>query len=648
MPRTFQATIALIVTLNVLAILIIFNVWQTNSAEKNVQDLRGRVDQIQLTNSQILSRLEQGVAVSGQAGGAGGSGSTGSTDAYAAALNDPDNLLVAATDQLIAPNAKQGGTLRRIMGSDPKGFNWVTENSVDVSELQSYVHNSFARQDFNNPDAMVPELAYKITANKDFTEYTIYLRKGIYWHVPNVDFSKGHFEWLRQPRELKAEDGAFFFELMKNPQVEAGAIKSYYDDLEGVEIIDDYTFKVKWKRSVVQSKDFTMGLYPMPKWLFTKDEHGEDLPAETLGLAFNNHWASATPIGTGPYKFERFEAGVRLVLERNNKYFGQQPPIERIEYQIVRDPETQFLRLRANEVDFIGNIPAPRYKSDILDAGPNSPFKNGQLKHEITDVFAYYYIGWNMDKPLFQDKKVRLAMTYALNRQGIIDNVYHGLGQVQTGPYYYDHPANDPSIAPIAFDLKKAAELLDEAGWKDSNGDGIRDKMIDGKRVDFKFTLTAYNRPEVRSQLSIYREDLRKIGVMMTPDPVEWPLMQRKMDEKEFDSFTGGWGLSWSIDPYQLWHSSQADVPKGSNRVGFRSPEADKIIEDLRTTFDAEERITKLRALHQIINDEQPYTFFYAPKAVVAWQPRMKNMVFQKIRPQTYSLPWFIDESPAP
>lgn len=647
MPRTFQATIALIVTLNVLAILIIFNVWQTNSAEKNVQDLRGRVDQIQLTNSQILSRLEQGVAVSGQAGGAGGSSSTGSTDAYAAALNDPDNLLVAATDQLIAPNAKQGGTLRRIMGSDPKGFNWVTENSVDVSELQSYVHNSFARQDFNNPDAMVPELAYKITANKDFTEYTIYLRKGIYWHVPNVDFSKGHFEWLRQPRELKAEDGAFFFELMKNPQVEAGAIKSYYDDLEGVEIIDDYTFKVKWKRSVVQSKDFTMGLYPMPKWLFTKDEHGEDLPAETLGLAFNNHWASATPIGTGPYKFERFEAGVRLVLERNNKYFGQQPPIERIEYQIVRDPETQFLRLRANEVDFIGNIPAPRYKSDILDAGPNSPFKNGQLKHEITDVFAYYYIGWNMDKPLFQDKKVRLAMTHALNRQGIIDNVYHGLGQVQTGPYYYDHPANDPSIAPIAFDLKKAAELLDEAGWKDSNGDGIRDKMIDGKRVDFKFTLTAYNRPEVRSQLSIYREDLRKIGVMMTPDPVEWPLMQRKMDEKEFDSFTGGWGLSWSIDPYQLWHSSQADVPKGSNRVGFRSPEADKIIEDLRTTFDAEERITKLRALHQIINDEQPYTFFYAPKAVVAWQPRMKNMVFQKIRPQTYSLPWFIDESPA-
>lgn len=646
MPRTFQATIALIVTLNVLAILIIFNVWQTNSAEKNVQELRGRVDQIQLTNSQILSRLEQGVAVSGQAGGS--AGGSGDADVYAAALNDPDNLLVAATDQLIAPNAKQGGTLRRIMGSDPKGFNWVTENSVDVSELQSYVHSSFARSDFNNPDAMVPDLAYKITANEDFTEYTIYLRKGVYWHVPNVDFSKGHFEWLRQPRELKAEDGVFFFELMKNPQVEAGAIKSYYDDLEGAEVIDDYTFKVKWKRSVVQSKDFTMGLYPMPKWLYTKDEHGEDLPEETLGLAFNNHWASATPIGTGPYKFERFEAGVRLVLERNNAYFGQKPPIERIEYQIVRDPETQFLRLRANEVDFIGNIPAPRYKSDILDAGPNSPFKNGSLEYEITDVFAYYYIGWNMDKPLFQDKRVRWAMTHALNRQGIIDNVYHGLGEIQTGPYYYNHPAIDPTIKPIEFDLKRAAELLDEAGWVDSNNDGIRDKMIDGKRVDFKFTITAYNRPEVRSQLSIYREDLRKIGVMMTPDPVEWPLMQRKMDEKEFDSFTGGWGLSWSIDPYQLWHSSQADVPKGSNRVGFRNTEADKIIEELRTTFDSDERIVKLRKLHQIINAEQPYTFFYAPKAVVAWQPRMKNMVFQKIRPQTYSLPWFIDESPAP
>ncbi|MBA2663942.1 MAG: hypothetical protein H0U74_16760 [Bradymonadaceae bacterium] len=645
MPRTFQATIALIVTLNVLAVLTIINVWQTNSAEKNVIALRARVDQVQQSNSQILAQLASGVAVNVQAGGQGAG--AGSGDAYAAALNEPGNLLVAATDQLIFPDAKQGGTLRRIMGSDPKGFNWVTESSVDVSELQGYVHNTFARADFNNPDAYVPELAYKITANEDYTEYVIHLRKGIYWHVPNVDFSKGHFDWLREPRELKAEDAVFFFELMKNSQVEAGSIKSYYDDLKGAEVIDDYTFRVTWKRSVAQSKIFTIGLYPMPKWLFSRDEHGEELPAETLGLAFNNHWSAATPIGTGPYKFERYEAGVRLVLQRNDKYFGERPPIDRLEYQIVRDPETQFIRLRANEVDFMGNIPAPRYKSDIVDGTAASPFKNGQLKHEVIDVFAYYYLGWNADKPMFADKRVRWAMTHALNRQGIIDNVYHGLGEIQTGPYYYQHPAIDPSIEAIPFDLAKAAKLLDEAGWIDTNGDGIRDKMIDGQRVDFKFTLTAYNRPEVRSQLSIYREDLRKIGIMMQPDPVEWPLMQRRMDEKEFDAFTGGWGLSWFNDPYQLWHSSQADVPKGSNRVGFRNTEADKIIEDLRTTFDAEERITKLRALHRIIHADQPYTFFYAPKAVVAWQPKMQNMVFQKTRPQTYSLPWYIDESAA-
>ncbi|MFU8806847.1 MAG: ABC transporter substrate-binding protein, partial [Bradymonadaceae bacterium] len=267
-----------------------------------------------------------------------------------------------------------------------------------------------------------------------------------------------------------------------------------------------------------------------------------------------------------------------------------------------------------------------------------------QLEHDTTDVFAYFYVGWNMDKPMFADQRVRLAMTHALNRQGIIDNVFNGLGAIQTGPFYYKHPAMDPSVEPYPFDLDKAKKLLEEAGWVDTNGDGVRDKVIDGKKVDFQFTLVAYNQPDVRSYAAVFREDLRKIGVVMNPEFVEWPMMQRRMDEKNFDAFTGGWGLSWFNDPYQIWHSSQADIPKGSNRVGFRNDEADKIIETLRETFDADERQELLRQFHRIVHDVQPYTFFYARQSVAAWNPRLKNVVFQQIRPQAYSLPWYIDE----
>jgi ABC-type transport system substrate-binding protein len=238
-------------------------------------------------------------------------------------------------------------------------------------------------------------------------------------------------------------------------------------------------------------------------------------------------------------------------------------------------------------------------------------------------------------------------MTHALNRKGIIENILHGLGELQTGPFYYKHPANNPKVKPYKFDLDKARSLLNEAGWTDKDGDGTREKKIDGETREFKFTLLAYKKPTVRSYLKIYRQDLRKIGVQMRPSPVDWPTMQKKMNQKEFDAYTGGWALAWGIDPFQIWHSSQADIPKGSNRVGFRNDRADEIIEKLRKTFDKDKRIELLREFHMIVHEKQPYTFFYAPKAVYAWQSELQNVEFQKIRPQNLSLPWYFNNPEA-
>ena len=644
MPRTFKATVALIATLITVFLLTVVNVCQTNSAEEAVGQMRAQLEQQNEILAAIQKQLQTGVAVSGV--GAGVSpGVPGKkwVDPYLAQIEREGNLLKVPTDDLIYDDAKFGGTLRRNLGDDPKGFNWVTENSVDVRELQWMIHSALARRDFSNPDNFVPELAYRIEANEDYTEYTIHLREGVMWQVPPVDATDKRFEWLREPREMTAEDVAFYFELVRDPQVEAGSIKNYYEDLEGVEVIDDHTLKVKWKRPVYHSMAYTLEAYPMPKWLYSRDESGELLPKETLGLKFNNHWASRYPIGTGPYSFVKYDKGVQLKLERSDSFWGEKPPIETIAYAIVKDPEQSYLKLKADELDITG-VPPESYKRDIVEA-KSGPFVEGTLGHKVIDRFAYYYIGWNADKPLFADRKVRLAMTHAMNRQQMIDKVFHGLGTIQTGSYYHKMDINDPTVEPYPFDLGKARALLDEAGWKDSNGDGIRDKVVDGQKVNFDFNILTYNSPTYRSMLNIFKEDLRKIGVRMNPQPVDWPTMQKKMDEKAFDAFTGGWGLDWLTDPYQLWHSSQADIPKGSNRVGFRHKRADEIIEELRVTFDDSERRALLRELHRIFHHEQPYTFFFSPKSVVAWQPRLQNVVFQQIRPQTYSLPWFIDPS---
>jgi ABC-type transport system substrate-binding protein len=137
-----------------------------------------------------------------------------------------------------------------------------------------------------------------------------------------------------------------------------------------------------------------------------------------------------------------------------------------------------------------------------------------------------------------------------------------------------------------------------------------------------------------------------KIGVKMNIQMVDWAVQQKKMDDKDFDAFTGGWAMPWDPDPYQVWHSSQADVPKGSNRVGFRNKEADKIIEEARVTFEPQKRHELFHRFHAIIHEEQPYSFFYAPKSVGAWRDYVKRVVFRKIKPHSDSRPWWVDVHP--
>ena len=169
------------------------------------------------------------------------------------------------------------------------------------------------------------------------------------------------------------------------------------------------------------------------------------------------------------------------------------------------------------------------------------------------------------------------------------------------------------------------------------------DQVIEGKRTAFEFSLLLYaGSPEWSALANIFKEDLLKVGVKLTVASVEWSVMQKRMDEKSFDAYTGGWLVDFESDPYQTWHSSQADAAKGSNKVSFRNKEADQIIEKLRETFAPEARQELFRRLHRILHDEQPYAFFMYQKGVYCWRSEVKNVVFAKDRPITDSFPWWV------
>jgi len=619
---------------------------------------------LMLQSRQLQSLGESSDRVAGrvdalrQSGWEPGAGRAGTSDEVTAKILYPDrpNLLQTDDFSVANPDAPQDQTLVRGWASgDPNSFNPFSQNAADVSYgIEHYTLESLAkRARWTDPARFVQGLAWRVSANEDFTEFIIYLRRGVKWHVPaGLDLSEPENAWLRGPHELTASDVVFTFDIARNPQLES-VWKSFFQEVESVEAIDDYTVRVKWQQSLYTNFLTTVGFAILPEFLWAYDQVGERFPEETLGVRINQHWyGHLGTVGTGPYRMTAYEPGARIRLERNEDYWGPKPAIKRLDYPIYTDPNRTLLMLKAHEVQ-AGGLRPSEYRDEVLrwedepaESRPDSPFLDGRIQCTRMRRFAYSYLGWNADKALFSDARVRTAMTQAFNRQQIIDDIYLGLGEVAIGPFNPDTDFNDPNVPLLPFDLEAAAALLAEVGWIDSDDDGLLDRDTDGDgvREPFEFTLLLYaNSPEYTALANIFKQDLLDIGVRMKIDAVEWSLMQKRMDEKQFDAFTGGWGMGWESDPYQIWHSSQADIPKGSNRVGFREPEVDRLILELRASFDPDERVALYREIHRRIADAQAYTFFRIPHAVYCWWSEVKGVMFPKVAPQIDSEPWWID-----
>lgn len=557
---------------------------------------------------------------------------------------DVKNYLVEEKDFIVAPDeTKTDGTITRYFGPDPKDLNPLTVNVPDVYDsVHHYCLLPFARRHRDDPSLWKPALAERVEITDDYKAYIIHLRKGVTWQKPSVNLTKPEYKWLKGEHYVTAQDVKFTVDLILNPAVET--VGNNFQNFSSCDVIDDYTVIFKWKKKLFSNLSSTLSFTPVPKFIYGFDEHGKAFPEETLGLNFNRHWYNRKFIGCGPYEFVSYEPGAIIKLKRNEDYFGEKPAIKEINWLIYEDRLSHIRKLKNRELDLVVITPA-WYREEILQGKEDSPFKNGQLNYHEFLYYSYSYIGWNMNKPLFSDKKVRQAMSYAFNGKEILESVFLGLGKLISGPFYPDSPYYDQTIKPFEFDLNRSKKLLSEAGWEDKNGDGILEKEMGGTLRKFEFTLLLFGRnPEWIATANIYRENLLKIGIKMNVQKLDRSIMQKKIDDRDFDAFTGNCTIKWEPDLYETWHSSQAMI-KSSNRVGFRNEEADKIIEELMVTFDKEKQIELCHKFHKIINQEQPCTFFRSPVVIYVWQNYVKNVNFQKVRPHADSMTWYIDKN---
>lgn len=642
MERRYLLRLAVIAAFGIVALLFLFNIRQVSHLERLVLEGNRRSSELTRSVERLREEIASGVALAPGAH----SGSTHWAQRYYKPhewerLLAPGNLIQPPLASSRVPGGSNGGTLQRAFIADIPTLNPITSNAADVSELYHYIGDGLAGRDRDDPEVIVSSLAYRIEANSDFTEFHVWLKEGVKWHAPAVDLNDPNYAWLAGTHEVVADDFVFWFELIQNPQVEAAVIRNFYANCAGIERVNDHEFIIRWTEPEYTNLSSSLGFGMLPRWLYGHDRDGTAFDATEVGRRFNSHWYSQMAIGTGPYRFVSWEKGGRIRLERNPDYHGEAPYIDAIEFRIISDPTARLNNLRAGELDYIPIEPT-EYRNEIVQGGTPG-FRDGTLEHQIYDGPMYRYLGWNADTPYFNDRRVRQAMTMAFNRELTIDVNMNGLGIPISGPYAISNAAYDSSIQPWPFDLTRAAALLEEAGWIDRDRDGVREKLVEGRALPFRFNMVTYgHRPEMIAAMEIFRDDLKKIGVTMNIVPVEWSVMIQRMEDKDFDAFTGGWLLAYETDLYQLWHSSQADEARSSNRIGFRNREADVIIEKVRRTFDEAARTELFHQFHRLVHEEQPYTFWFQSRNVGAWRHDVKNVSFSQLRPFDSSLKWYL------
>jgi len=412
---------------------------------------------------------------------------------------------------------------------------------------------------------------------------------------------------------ITADDVIFTYKTIINPGIDASDSAQLFVDVKGVEKIDDKTVKFTMKQPYFLALEtlglWNIGVYPKHIYNFNNPED--------FNRRVSNH------IGSGPYVLEKWDSGNEAVFVRNEHYWGQLPKIKKVVYKFIINDKARIQAIRSGDIDMM--IPAPEQYVDVIK--DESFTKQFKCLAYWTPGTPFYYIGWNEELPFFADRRVRLAMTEMIDRKLLIQHLLKNSGKEITGPYYLLGKENDPNIQPWPYDIKKAAELLDEAGWKDTDGDGIRDK--NGVPFKFKFSYSA-DYILYQNIANFIKDSAAKIGIEVTPDPVEWSVLITRLPDHKFEAMIMGWGGAIVDDNYQIFHSSQT-VNRGCNYVNFKNAEADKLLEEIRRTIDDNKRIELSRKFHGIVHYEQPYTFLFTRPTYRVIAPRFENVIVHKL-----------------
>ena len=535
------------------------------------------------------------------------------------------------------------------MLAEPKGLHPVNNNDGYQRMIQQCTQKKLMTLDLASGKLMPDALESAPIIQSDSLSYTCVLNKGMRWDNGN---------------EVTAADAIFSIKALVCPGIEASDMKSIFANVESVDADPNnpYAFTLRMKKKYFDNANLLSYVVLLQRAFWDPNDllgryNFKQLADETITASFQkqevaflnafNHPDKARVAnqmdGLGPYKLETWNSGSEIILKKKDNWWGDASVLpqnqnnpERIIFKVIREMEPLILALKREEIDFTPELSAPALLRLQGKSGFNASYFSG-----ITNSFSYTYMGMNMKPeagrvPYFTNRQVRRAMALIMPVDEIIAVITKGKAYPISGFILPGQADYDPNQKQLQHDLEQAKSLLTDAGWTDTDGDNIRDKIIDGKRVPFSFSLSYMISPVTGELVQLIKNAYYNVGIEIKPEGLEFSAFYEQAYAHKFDAMLGAWSSSTQPeDPRQIWHS-ESWSNGGSNFVGFGNAYSDSLIEAANSELNPAKRKVIMHEIQHIVQDEQPYVFLFNATRKYALHKRFGNDTLYRERPHIW------------
>lgn len=491
---------------------------------------------------------------------------------------------------------QSGGSYVEAAVGQPRHINPILAGANDLDlDITNLVYSSLFQ--LNSNFELTPDLASGYTISDNQLEYTITLRNDVVWH---------------DGTPFTADDVIFTIRSIQTSDYGSPLETSFQG--VSVEKIDDYTVVFKLGQPYAPFlTNLTVGIAPKHVW--------ESIPPKNAALAEQ----MLKPVGTGPFKFAeiitRRKTGevTNFRLVRNEQYYGQHPYLDEFTFLFFPTHEEAVRALLANKADGVGFLPLS-LAGDVTS----------RASLEVRKLLLPQYFGLFLNEvknELLSDAGIRSALALAVDREIIVEEALQGNAvplhvPIPNGQFDFGDTFGEPK-----FDPEVAKQNLDEANWKDTNGDGVREK--DGKEL--RVTITTTDWPEYVRTAELIKEQWEAIGVGVEVQSYGAGIIQQTVvGPRDYQILLYGEILASDPDPYPFWHSTQTRSP-GLNLALFKDEQVDKLLEEARKTTNRDERKQKYIEFQQRFLDLNPAIVLYQPYYLFAQSDDVRGLTMERV-----------------